>query len=370
MNDHFIDLRLNRGLHDHNESFWPSFTDIMMVILMVFLLAMVTLLIRNSELLRQLSATLEAEREAATLAQQIGQERDSLTLQLSESRQRMSDLQALIEQLNLQDSERLARISALETELDAERDAATAQITQLTDELTGSQAQITQLSDELTSSQVQITQLSDELISSQTQISGQLAQLEAAEAARIAEEAERERLTTESQALLAQLTELNERLAAIQAKLRGTQATVDDRDQQLLTLQEALATRSDELDAARLELVASASRYTTLTSDYDQLKTDYDLLFKPARTSEGKLTARAVYRGNDSFALTTPDGRTRTLGLNATESALQALAEEHCNLLYVQVVFPDAVNISHARAWQLTSRLHQYDYYFREGSCE
>ena len=50
----FIDLRLNREGEDHNESFWPSFTDIMTVIVMIFLLAMVVLLVRNMELVNEL----------------------------------------------------------------------------------------------------------------------------------------------------------------------------------------------------------------------------------------------------------------------------------------------------------------------------
>ena len=32
MSDGFVDLRLNRESSEHNESFWPSFTDIMTVI--------------------------------------------------------------------------------------------------------------------------------------------------------------------------------------------------------------------------------------------------------------------------------------------------------------------------------------------------
>jgi hypothetical protein len=70
----FVDLRLNRQEGQTEESFWPSFTDIMTVIVMIFLLAMVVLLIRNMELVDQLRATMEAEREAAALAQATGTE--------------------------------------------------------------------------------------------------------------------------------------------------------------------------------------------------------------------------------------------------------------------------------------------------------
>mgnify|MGYP006950044336 CR=1 FL=1 len=62
MNDDFIDLRSGNL---SSESFWPSFTDIMTVIVMIFLLAMVVLLIKNMELVNELRATMEAERNAA-----------------------------------------------------------------------------------------------------------------------------------------------------------------------------------------------------------------------------------------------------------------------------------------------------------------
>ena len=61
----FTDLRLNTGSHEVQEGFWPSFTDIMTVVVMIFLIAMVVLLVRNMELVSQLRSTMEAERVAA-----------------------------------------------------------------------------------------------------------------------------------------------------------------------------------------------------------------------------------------------------------------------------------------------------------------
>lgn len=51
------------------ESFWPSFTDIMMVIVMAFLLVTVTVVLNNWQLVKNLKASIEAERLAATEAQ-------------------------------------------------------------------------------------------------------------------------------------------------------------------------------------------------------------------------------------------------------------------------------------------------------------
>jgi len=64
----FADLRLNNR-QQSDESFWPSFTDIMTVIVMIFMLAMLTLLLRNMDLVSQLRSALDAERSASAQAQ-------------------------------------------------------------------------------------------------------------------------------------------------------------------------------------------------------------------------------------------------------------------------------------------------------------
>ena len=51
----FVDLRVSPSgqIGTNEDSFWPSFTDVMTVIVMIFLLALVVILMRNMELVRQ-----------------------------------------------------------------------------------------------------------------------------------------------------------------------------------------------------------------------------------------------------------------------------------------------------------------------------
>jgi len=77
----FVDLRLNQQNHSE-ESFWPSFTDIMMVIVMIFLLAMVILLTRNMELVSQLRQSLKSEQEATLQAQSASHQNSTLNKRL------------------------------------------------------------------------------------------------------------------------------------------------------------------------------------------------------------------------------------------------------------------------------------------------
>ena len=57
MNEEFVDLR--RG-HLNSESFWPAFTDIMMVVVIIFLLTSMLLMVKNWELLDQLRNSMAA----------------------------------------------------------------------------------------------------------------------------------------------------------------------------------------------------------------------------------------------------------------------------------------------------------------------
>ena len=60
----FVDLRLNVE-QAGDEGFWPSFTDIMTVIVLIFLLAMLMLMVKNMDLVHQLQDSLASERAAS-----------------------------------------------------------------------------------------------------------------------------------------------------------------------------------------------------------------------------------------------------------------------------------------------------------------
>ena len=61
----FADLRSEGRRRTEEDSVWPSFTHIMTVIVMIFLMALVVILIRNVDLVRQLRQTIQLEQESA-----------------------------------------------------------------------------------------------------------------------------------------------------------------------------------------------------------------------------------------------------------------------------------------------------------------
>ncbi|SMF25615.1 hypothetical protein [Pseudobacteriovorax antillogorgiicola] len=77
------------------ENFWPSFADIMMVIVMIFLMVMVVLLVKNWELVTQLKQSILAEQQIAEEAEKKASENVLLS-------DRLADAESLVSRLRLQ----------------------------------------------------------------------------------------------------------------------------------------------------------------------------------------------------------------------------------------------------------------------------
>jgi DNA repair exonuclease SbcCD ATPase subunit len=89
MNDDFIDLRSGNL---SSESFWPSFTDIMTVVVMIFLITSVILMVRNWELIDQLRSSLIAEQQASEMIRSTSEENATLEEQLAHAQHEISVL--------------------------------------------------------------------------------------------------------------------------------------------------------------------------------------------------------------------------------------------------------------------------------------
>ena len=99
MNEEFVDLR--RG-HLSSESFWPAFTDIMMVIVIIFLLTSMLLMVKNWELLDQLRSSMAAEEQAEKIIHDTSQENVTLEEQLAQAQNEISMLRMQMLQANEQ----------------------------------------------------------------------------------------------------------------------------------------------------------------------------------------------------------------------------------------------------------------------------
>lgn len=310
MDSGFVDLRLNQRAGQGEESFWPSFTDIMTVIVMIFMLAMVILLLRNMELLSQLRSTMEAEQQAAELARTTGEENATLEEKLIAREYELSMLR--MQQLRLQE-----RAEAQEAASAGQRH----QIGELSRERDRLDAQVTRLGREG-------EQLRDQLALSSRNV---------------------ERLTGERD-------QARQRQALIQADLEALQLT--SRDQE-----EALAAARTRNEATRRELSA-------LKVDYSDLRVKYDKLVRPARTAKGKTLVEVRYtkvEGKFQIDYRGPGDDTFTRITRKSLDARLTRLKARDNNLYIKVILPKNSGLSYSEAWSFTNHLHQnYDYYFQE----
>ena len=78
--------------HSGDNSFWPSFTDIMMVVTMIFLMATSLLVVRNWQLVSELRESIVAEQLAAQIIESTSQENVTLEERLANAEQSNSIL--------------------------------------------------------------------------------------------------------------------------------------------------------------------------------------------------------------------------------------------------------------------------------------
>lgn len=307
----FIDLRLNQHQGSSDDSFWPSFTDIMTVIVMIFLISMLVLLIRNIELIGQLRSSIESERQIAQLVESAAEENDSLADRIHNYEQELSML----------------RLQLMQQE--QQRDEANEQITSLNQQLREKQ-QLSEQRDEMIAALLQ--QWNETTVS-----------LTAAESANQSLLQQRDQLERSNSEIQLRITESEQARRATEAQLTGITTEVSQLRQQL----------------------------TQNLGDYSQLKIKYDRLLRPARTAKGKVVV-TVRRGKQEGRITTeykaPDMSEFT-AINDQElnSRLTALKQQYGDKLYVRIIFPEGTTLSYSDAWRFTDELLQrFDYYYQQ----
>lgn len=305
----FTDLRLNARLRTSETTLWPSFTDIMTVILMVFMLTMVVVIFKNAHLIDQvrLSQRLQAESE------------ERLRTELAA----LADLRSL--NIDLEDALRVKEmeIILLGDEMDGLEGDLAARVA-IIDRLTERQQE---LLENLRIIRLQMMEKEEEIAVAESRILS---------------------LAEESRDQMDELTR-----------------QVTDLLSQLVEKEAVLITLSDE--KSDLELALARQR-----RDFSSLEEKYLHLIRPARSAMGKLVATVNYfrmAGERRYGFKDIDSD----GLEEVSWAelhqrLAVLGQRHGKDLYVKIVIPDDSGLSYNEAWDFTKDiLSRYDYYYIDG---
>ena len=312
-------------------SFWPSFTDIMMVITMIFLMATSILVVRNWQLVAELQESITAERIASQMIESTSQENATLEERLANAEQSNSILRLRL--MKKEEESDLAQAALREQEMS---------IASLELENTNLQQSLNQTRSQLDAANIEVDTTSAQLQELYNQIASlnqQLAQQ-----------------TLKSEQNRIQLDVAHEQIAGLEQANKRQQQSISQLTQEKSQL-------SQELESYNQQLLA-------LKGDYETVKSKYEELIKPARSAKGKYIAEVYYvkgeagnviryrePGNEKFS---------RISLAEVEQRLTKLKQEHGKNLYVKIIIPEDSGLTYNEAWEFMRKLlAKYDYYYQ-----
>jgi len=340
-----------------DESFWPAFTDIMMVIVMTFLLITVAVILNNWQLINNLKASVEAERQAMSQAQtalQVVQNKAKENETLEERLARLEDLLSTrtlgLQQARQQQQQTQLALNTSQQEVEA----AQAAIQNLEQKNTQNVERLASTQQSLDEQSQQVTTLQKE--KDDSVLSAQQAQVTVVNIQQTLEELKQAAL------------KLQDRL---QEEKAATVATAQQAKANLVSVQDKLDKTGSELEELRQKDIDGHERLASLQGEFDQLDKKYQKLLRPARSVKNKHVVRVVFQkvnGQFSYQLGDQDqSGLQTLSRGSLNKKLTALKQEHGDNLYVKIIIPRSSNVSHSDAWTFTSEmLNKYDYYSSE----
>jgi chromosome segregation ATPase len=312
-------------------SFWPSFTDVMMVITLIFLMATSILVVRNWQLVAELQESVNAERMAAQLIESTSMENATLEERLA----------------NAEQSNSILRLRLMKKE------------------------------EELADAKGRIREQDSNLAELQTQNREFRSSLEQTRAELDAANLEINAVTAQFNDMAHQIELLNQQLALQQQADEETRALLDSARSEIAELsattsqqQQTISQLTEEKTLLSQEITAYNLQLLTLKGEYETVKSKYEELIKPARSAKGKHIAQVYYvKGESGHVIRyrqPGDSGFSRLSLTEVEQRLDKLKAEYGKDLYVKIIIPENSGLTYNEAWAFMRKLLvKYDYYYQ-----
>jgi chromosome segregation ATPase len=423
----------NLHLENHSlgeESFWPSFTDIMMVIVMVFLLVTVAVILNNWTLIANLKQSIKAQQVASHLAEEAQVENMGLDAKLTavqhqlaaaqqatkdehqkllDTLARLAKTEQMVNELSSTTEQQKTQLAEIENNLsDTKTSLATAQqmlqekdqllnekiealkqsksnaaaqltaLTMLQKDRTKLETRLITVQKEQQALQQQLAQATEGLNSAKISSNDARAELQLLQKDKREQSEALERLEKENQRVIANIkAELTKKFEAtnkiLQSELESYKTKLTEAREQSAKTNKLLEEKDQMLVALQKERSKGESQLLSLKGEYDILDSKYQKLLRPARSSKGKYIATVSYKkvaGKKTIRLKTgSDASYKTVSDKELHKALEKLKEKHGTDLYVKIIIPNNSGLSYNEAWRFTSNLQKkYDYYFQPDS--
>jgi hypothetical protein len=413
MHGNFAPIGQLQANHSGDNSFWPSFTDIMMVITMIFLMATSLLVVRNWQLVAELQQSVAAEQLASQLIESTSEENATLEERLANAEQSNSilrlralkkDEELLLANEALRQQE--TQIASLEIEnadfkqalnqANATIAAANLEIEQVTTKTQILETQVVRLSAQLNQQKLKSDQTRSLLSTARTEIES-LSQSNQAQQQNISSLAQDKLLLSQEidaykRQLLALKDEYKTLLASAETEIESLTQSSQVQQQSISSLTQDRLLLNQEIEALtqssqvqqqdissltqdRLllnqEIEAYNRQLLTLKGEYELVKSKYDELIKPARSAKGKYIAEVYYikgKNGEIIRYKQPgDTEFTDLPLTEVEKRLSRLKAERGRDLYVKIIIPQDSGLTYSEAWNfMRNLLVKYDYYYQE----
>lgn len=352
----------NSNFENHNvseESFWPSFTDIMMVIVMVFLLVAVSVILNNFQLVENLKKSMQAQQLASSIAEDTQVENSSLEERLLQLKQQLAfvnieiidakkEVESTQEEL-LKRKQIIEELNAISTQKDKQLDKKTTFLAQLEQK---SKQQLEQKN-------AKISGLND-----QQQIREK--KLKAAQ--------EMATIQMQNLVLLQRKDKQNEeRTLKLGGQVEALQESLKENSTKYTSLQEKLKQQTTAFGALKKQHQTDETQLLSLQGELASLDKKYQKLLRPARSAKGKYVVAVIYikrGGRGVYRLrVNSEGEYENVSRKQLERKLSSLKSKHGTNLYIKVIIPENSGLSYNDAWKFTSTMQKsYDYYFQEGN--
>ena len=385
MQTNFAPIGQLQTSHSGDNSFWPSFTDIMMVITMIFLMATSLLVVRNWQLVAELQESVAAERLAEQLIQSTSQVNATLEERLANAEQSNSILRLRVlkkdEELLLA-SEALQQQEMQITSLEIENanfkqalDQANASIAAVNFELDQVTTRYHEMESQVANLSSQLNQQKLENDKTRTLLSTTQAEVESLEQSSLSQQKNISSLTQEKLSLSQEIEAYKRQLLALKdeykAQLSAASAEIESLTQSSQAQQQDISSLTQEKQLRNREIEAYNRQLLTLKGEYEVVKSKYEELIKPARSAKGKYIAEVYYikgKSGEIIRYKQPGDDVFTdLPLAEVEKRLSKLKSELGKDLYVKIIIPQDSGLTYSEAWDfMRNLLVKYDYYYQE----
>jgi hypothetical protein len=400
MNNGFIDLRQNDGkLVD--DSFWPSFTDIMTVIVMIFLIATTVLIVKNWELVRELEQRILNEKDiSAALKVTIVEKnkthndllasieaKNQISLELEASIVALQKTNEIAEQNQAQNitleqqlnqagiKQKLLKLQLLKAKEKSALDQN--ELNNKTRSIESKHQQITNLKEIKSDLEIQLKQLlasiekKNQFLDTRTEEIKRLDSLLQQSRNRTASTQQKLDISnTETQIAKQQLNKAQQLMGEKQLEIQKHLTNIKAWEKKFTDINQLNNDKQQQIKSLQDQIVLAQQQQIKKAKTYEQLQEKYRKLIRPARSTLGKYVVEVRYTrfaGKVKVSIkTASDEKYNQVDVTEVHKKLEKLKQQYGKRLYVKVIIPDNSGLSYNEAWEFMQNIFsKYDYYYQ-----